>query len=437
MGDHDGGSAIRPGTGFRLRGLAAPVYLPTVLFGIGEGATAPVVVLAAHRLGADTATAGLVFALIGVGSICGDVPAGVLAGRFGERRVMLGSVLLTALSMVGCLLAGQVWQLGAAVFCEGLATSAFGLARHAFLATSVPMSHRARAMSLLGGASRVGLFVGPFLAALVMGFGGLRAAFWVHLVVALLAGASVLLLRDVEKGSGSRPDAPAAPRVSLRQVLADHRRVFATLGTGVLLIGAVRATRVAAVPLWAAHIGLDARQTSLVFGFSSGLEMLLFYPAGKVMDRLGRAFVAVPCMVILALGHAALLLASGFASLLAVSMALGFGNGIGSGIVLTLGADAAPERGRTTFLGAWRLAADGGSAVGPLMVSAVTAAASLGAGLVVMAGMGMAGAGVFAKWIPRRPGVTVRSSAGAARSGPGAPGSGPAGTAPARGTDRR
>ncbi|MEK8227717.1 hypothetical protein NKG05_18850 [Oerskovia sp. M15] len=37
----------------------------------------------------------------------------------------------------------------------------------------------------------------------------------------------------------------------------------------------------------------------MIFGLSGAVDMLLFYPAGKIMDRMGRLWVAVPCMVVL------------------------------------------------------------------------------------------------------------------------------------------
>ena len=50
------------------------------------------------------------------------------------------------------------------------------------------------------------------------------------------------------------------------------------------------------MPLWADHLGLDAATTSLIYGLAGGIDMLVFYPAGKVMDRKGRTWVAVPSM---------------------------------------------------------------------------------------------------------------------------------------------
>jgi hypothetical protein len=84
----------------------------------------------------------------------------------------------------------------------------------------------------------------------------------------------------------------------------------------------------------------------------------------------------------------------------AAAVVMGIGNGIGSGIVNTLGADAAPVLGRPTFLGVWRELADGGSALGPVILSAVTALAGLAGGIVVSGGVGLAAAVVLFRYAP-------------------------------------
>jgi MFS family permease len=83
-------------------------------------------------------------------------------------------------------------------------------------------------------------------------------------------------------------------------------------------------------------------------------------------------------------------------------MLMGFGNGIGSGIVMTLSADVSPEIGRPTFLGLWRELSDTGQGVGPLILSGVTAVAGLVAGIIASGLVGFAAAAVLWVFIPRR-----------------------------------
>ncbi|WP_350280907.1 MFS transporter [Kribbella sp. HUAS MG21] len=387
-----------------MRGLwkiAPAVYLPALLYGIGQGAIAPVVALSATHLGASVAVAGLVVAAAGLGQVIGDIPAGALTHRIGERSAMLAATGLVSLALVACLVVPTVWGLAIAIGCTGVAGAVWGLARQAYLSEAVPIELRARALSTLGGVQRIGSFIGPFLGAGVMKFLGTDGAYWVHLVAAVLACALLLSLPDV---THTRAKGAVAAQ-STWGVIRDHLPVLRTLGVGALLVGAVRASRQVVIPLWAQHIGLDPQTTSVIFGLSGAVDMLLFYPAGSVMDRLGRKWVAVPSMAVLGLAHLLLPLTHTTATLTAVALLMGIGNGLGAGVIMTLGADASPPVGRAQFLGAFRLFADTGNGAGPLLLAGATAVLGLGPAIVIMAGTGWAAATAMHRWIPahRRP----------------------------------
>jgi predicted MFS family arabinose efflux permease len=99
----------------------------------------------------------------------------------------------------------------------------------------------------------------------------------------------------------------------------------------------------------------------------------------------------------------------------AAAMAMGLGNGMGSGLVMVLGADVSPREGRAAFLGVWRLASDVGNSGGPLVLGAVTAAASLASGVWVVGVAGLVGALAMYRWAPRdshRAGPAQAPSAG-------------------------
>jgi MFS family permease len=381
------------------RRLVGGVYVPTFVFEAGVSAIVPVIALTALSMGAGIALAGFVVALLGIGQIAGDVPAGAFAARFGDRRAMMTAAAASVVGLVACALAPNLWVLGAGVFCVGVTNAVFMLARQAYLTEVTPVLKRARALSTLAGTHRIGAFVGPFAAAAVLAVWDLQAAYWLAVGTSLLAGLVTLVVPDVAAGS-TEHRRTVAP-VSFRTVLVQNRRVFATLGLAVVMVGATRAARQVVLPLWSDQLGFSPATTSVIFGLSGAVDMLLFYPAGKVMDRMGRLWVAIPCMVVLGGAIVVLPLTSTVAGVAVVAMVMGFGNGIGSGILMTLGADVAPPDVRAQFLGIWRLFQDSGAALGPLVVSAGAALGSLAGGIVASGTIGLLGAVALARWVPR------------------------------------
>jgi len=387
---------------FSLRRIAVTAFGPTLLFGLGEGAMLPVVVLSARELGASVPTAALIVTLIGVGSLLSNIPASIITMARGERWALVAAALWGALAMALCAWTRQLGAFALGCFMIGMAQAVFSLARQSYLTEAVPPEFRARAMSTLGGVMRIGMFIGPFVGAAAIHRFGLMGAYGVGVVALVLAGLVAARLPDLEarRPPGASPDAaPAAP--TWRATVRDHRRVFATLGVGVLLVSAVRASRQAVIPLWAEHLALEASVASLIYGLAAGVEMLVFYPAGRVMDRQGRRWVAVPSMLIMGAALLATPLTIGAATLLLAAAVIGFGNGISSGLIMTIGADHSPRAGRAHFLGVWRLMADIGAACGPALLSLLAAALSLGAGIAVTGLIALAAAGQLAYWIPR------------------------------------
>ncbi len=390
---------------FCWRDIIIPAYGPSLLFGLGKGAVLPIIALTAIDLKASHALSSFIVALVGLGSLINNLPAAHLTTRFGERRALVGASVFSMLGLWLCILAHTPLLLGAGVFMLGMSTSVFYLARQTFLIDTVPVRLRARAFSLLGGTERIGLFVGPFGAAAAMHFMGLPGAYWLGIIALAAAGALSFAIPDAQVG-GTRTSktvekaAQNPERVDLISLTRRHRRVLLTLGMGILLIGALRASRQVAVPLWAEYIGLSPAATAIVFGLISGIDMLVFYPAGKIMDDYGRLWVALPCALLLGLSFVSIPLTTALLPFVLVSAVMGFGNGIGSGIVMTLAADAAPVEGRTQFLGLWRLISDIGTSSGPFLLSGITALISLGAGIGAIGLFGFVAAAIFWRYLP-------------------------------------
>jgi MFS family permease len=404
---------------FSWRSIVLPAYLPTLLFSLGEGAMIPVIPVVATERGASLALAGLIAAMLMVGELLGDLPAGWLVARIGERAAMIGASALASAGTLLALLVPTTSALGIGVFLLGLATAVFGLARHAFLTSYVPARVRARALSTLAGVFRAGWAIGPFTAAAIIAWTGSSAAvFWVLVASCAAVVVVLLVLPDPEKvfGAALRARATSVDRGVDDEGRADgahgvwhaivtHRGVLARIGTGVGVLAALRASRTVILPLWAVSIGMAPDAAALVIGIAATIDFALFYVSGHVMDRHGRLWSAIPGLVGLAVGHVALAfthdLPAAVAWFTGVAILLGIANGLSSGVILTVGADLAPAANPAPFLGAYRTIADAGAAAAPLAVAAITSAVSIMVASAAMGVIGLIGAAMLWRWIPR------------------------------------
>lgn len=407
----------------RLRSMALAVFVPSAVYGIGSGAAAPMLPLHALELGASVGTAGVVVAMMGFGLILGDLPAGWLVARTGERRAIALGSLACAVGLLIAILAPNIAVFALGLLVNGAAGAVWGLARQTYVVTMVPGADRGRAFSALAGWMRFGFFAGPFLGAGAVHWLGPVGGLWIQFVATVIGGVMVFAM----------PEPEGAPAVvsdhTIRSVVVQHRRLLGTLGLGALLMGAARAARQSLLPLWAVHIGADAATTSLVFGIAGAVDVLMSYPSGILLDRYGRRAIGVPAMIGFAVGYAVLPFAGSVAGLTAVAVLLGFANGLSNGVIMTVGADVAPPEQRAEFLGAWRLTHDIGMFAGPIAVGAISAVTVLGAAAGTLAVAGLGGAAAMYRWFPGRVTASVsvvETGAGQAERGAGVVDRGPA-----------
>ncbi len=400
---------------FRFRSIALPALLPTLAFSIGEGAIIPIIPIVAHNLGSPLAIAGLITAMLTIGHLIGDIPSGWVISRIGERAAMIYAAAVSIVGLGIALLSSSPWALGFAVLLLGLADAVFTLARQAFMTTFVPLAYRARALSSLGGSYRLGLFIGPFIAAAVIHVSGVaQAAFWVHVAGCIVAAALLVFLKDPEAIFRSRHAATGMSEgeafvkkesLGMWRAISENRHVLVRLGTGAALVSALRASRQVIVPLWAVSIGVSDTNTALIIGVAGALDFALFYTTGQIMDRWGRRWTGLPSMIGLGVGHLILAFThdsdAAMTWFIVVAMLLGIANGFGTGLLMTIGADLADPVNPAPFLGAFRFTADVGGAAAPLAISGLTALVSLSFASGGMGILGLVGAAILARYLPR------------------------------------
>jgi MFS family permease len=378
---------------FSIWSLTLSVYIPTILFSIGQGAVIPIIPLFARELGASVAGAGLIVAVRGFGQLVGDMPAGVAVSKWGDKGVMLIGTCMVAVVAVAASFSPTPIVLAVLSFVMGIAWAFWQIARLAYVTEEAPIEVRGRALSMLGGMNRVGNFIGPVIGGFLGQELGLESAFIAQAVMGIAAAAMMFFV--AREGSGSEHMEGHGLGGRLLGTVVDNRRVLLTAGPPVITLMLLRQARLVFLPLWGDEIGLDVAQIGILTGLSFLLDAAVFYPVGAIMDTWGRKWAAVPCLATMAAGMLILPFTHDFVSFMAVAVVTGVGNGFGAGINMTLGADFAPEVGRGEFLGVWRVVSDIGLVGGPVAISAITAVAGLATASVISGGIGLAGAAMM------------------------------------------
>jgi MFS family permease len=380
---------------FSKRKLVLPVYLPSFLFSSAEFGIIPSIPATALLLGADLATAGLITGLLMIGRLVADIPAAKLIDFLGERRAMIVAAAAGAIGILPSLFASNLFMLGAGVFIVGACSAVFGLARLSWMTEHVPIAIRARALSVLGGMFRAGSFVGPSLAAGVIAVFCVQAVYYLPLILCGLAATILLFVRgseDVARNSSSFRDTFAVAR--------REGKKLATLGVASSILSALRGTRMIGLPLLAVALTIPTEQASLIIGIAGALDFAMFYLSGQIMDRFGRSFAAVPTLAGLGLAHLIVGIAIDANTFLLLALIMSLANGIGSGVIMVLGADLAPPDKRSEFLASYRLLVDFGDAAAPLVLAPMVLAVGLTGAMAGFGILGFIGAGLMYKYIP-------------------------------------
>ena len=376
--------------------MIRPVYLPSLLFMMAEGALLPIIPATAESFGVGLATAGAVAGALMLGALLAEVPSALINGILGERKAMMLAGVFGAIGALTALVGQNILFLAAGAAMVGAGHSLFGLARHAFLAEKVPSYTRARAMSILGGMFRGGLALGPVVGA------GFVAAFGVNSVYFLAAGVMLLvslILFSVDAQSMVCP--PSENRGQSWMIAKREKHKLRTLGVASAVIAGIRTIRMIALPLFAISLGIDPATASLVIGLTGIIDFALFYLSGIVMDRYGRFWTSVPTLLAFGVLYMLFFTMTDLTTFAIFAALTALVNALSSGINMVLGADLAPKDARSEFLAGFRLLTTSGNAFSPYVLSGVTLIFGLGPAMAVMGGISFYGAFMFWKFLPK------------------------------------
>ncbi len=376
--------------------LIWPIYVPSFFASTALNALTIMLPLYVLSVTGSAAFAATVVGVFGLGQMLVGVPAGVAVARFGDNRVALCALTSLVLVVLGFAFLESRFAFIVLAFALGAMTGAWQMARLNYMTEATAVENRGRAFSISAGLQRTGWLIGPVAGGLIADLAGFRMMFLV--IAAAYLTAIIFVLRFSRHDPGRRDPGSASMRVWA--VAKDNRHTLLTAGPAIAGLKVLRASRTLILPLWGAHIGLSPSEIGLVFGITSIIDMLMFYPAGMMVDHFGRRSVLVPAIVLM--GSAVGLLGfthdlTGFALL---SLLGALGNGFSTGINMTLGGDFAPPDRRGEFLGLWRLIGELGTGAGPFVISALVGTSGIAFAGVAVAGIGATALGFVIFLLP-------------------------------------
>jgi MFS family permease len=376
--------------------MLLPVYVPTALLAFGQGLLIPTLPVYAAQFDVPFTLVSLAVGAAAIGTLVTDVPAGMLLGRIGRKPAMLLGTTLVAVSTLLMGLAHGFPELVVYRLLAGVGTALWGISRHAYITDIAPPAERGRSIAVFGGINRIGVFAGPAVGGIVGVAFGLSAPFlFASFMAAAATVISLLFIR--ETGVSGAPTTRKMRWQMVGALIKTHGADLASAGIAQTFAQMIRAGRQLIIPLYASSaLGLDVGAIGMIVSAGAIVDMMLFVPAGVIMDRFGRKWAAVPSFTIMAIGMALIPLTGDYWSLMAAAVLIGFGNGLGSGTMMTLGADLAPPGATGEFLGLWRLIGDTGGAGGPLAVGALADVFGLSLTALALSGVGLASAGLLA-----------------------------------------
>ncbi len=366
------------------RGVRAVIGLALLVMA-GFGLVLPVLPLFARSFGVDYGSASLLVSAFAFTRLGGDLVAGPLVDRYGERLTGgLGIVLTAGSSLAAALAPTFTW---AVVFwAAGGAGSAVMFASfYSYLLKAVPKERMARALGLFYGAFNGGMIAGGAVGGFVAHVAGLEAPLIVY--AGVLAVAAVLFFRLIPEHPGRRIEPPLTTEEAERErdlpVARRGRtavgRLFRIPGFAVVMVvnlaymWMVAAVFNTLVPFFAKdELDMSTVGIGVAFAVVLGAEFAVLYPAGSAADRHGRKTVMVPALAGLAV-MTVLVGLTGTPLVFGLALALlGVASGYAGVPPAAMLADVTPEEGSGTAVGTFRFFGDLGLMLGPIVAGYAT-----------------------------------------------------------------
>jgi len=371
----------------------------------GQGVVSPVLALYAKEFGVGTTMVGLTVTVFAVARLIVNIPAGIIADRFGRRVILIGGPAITAIGMIGSGFADTIWTLLIWRFVAGAGSAFYMSGAMVYLIDIARPDQLSRYVATNQWALSLGVALGPGIGGLVADRWGLGAPFFVVGAVALVASlyAMVRLPETLDRTEQAAPEDDAAHTdnapTTARETALDIVRTkpFLLLAFAATTIFMTRAgSRGTLMPLQAdLAIGWGPREIGLLFTLTGGITLFTLMPAARAADSIGRRWVILFSGVMAGVGG---LIVAGSATAMAFvigNIVMSLGTGTAGPAPAAFVADITPPHLRGVLVGMYRSAGDVGIIVGPVLLGWLSDQTSISMGLGLAAVLSIAAGGMF------------------------------------------
>ena len=373
----------------------------TFLVMAGQGVVGPVLPLYARDFGVSATMVGLTLTVFALARLILNIPAGLIADRFGRRVLLIGGPILTSIGMFGSGFAGDIWSLLIWRFVAGAGSAFFMSGALIYLIDIAPPDLRARYVATNQWALSVGVALGPGLGGLVAERWGLAAPFHLVGVIALFAAVyAVFRLPETRRSSSPKLKDESPAREAARIARSGPFLAIAFV-TGTIFM--TRAgTRATLVPLHADEtLAWGPGELGLVFTVTGVMTLFTLWPATWATENIGRASVILFSAMAAALGTFVIGSSSTPMWFVLGNVILTLGTGTAGPAPAAFVADLFPERMRGLGVGLYRSAGDVGFVLGPPALGWLSDNASMSVAFQT-AGCLVGAAGVYFVLVTRR-----------------------------------
>jgi len=333
---------------------------------LGVSIISPVLPQYALSFSIPVALVGWAISAFALARVVTDIPAGLLADRFGRKRIMILGLILIVLSATGAGLAETyAWLIFARVM-GGIGSALYMTAGITWVAQVTAGEARGRYMSMYTGLVLAGTAFGPTIGGYTAAHFGLNAPFFAWAVLGVAGLVATIPLKEPRDSSQAERS-----KMDVKDILSVlSSRPFMLVNCAVLALFFLRiGVRSTLVPLYASlNLGLSEERIGILLTVAAVATVACTFPAGWLSDRVGRKRPVMACLFLS--GIAALLIPrqGNIQGLMGIMAFYGVATGI-QGSMAAWPADVAPKGKLGTSMGVYRVMADIGMFLGPITVT--------------------------------------------------------------------